>query len=86
MQIGLSNLSWDKWNFLCKPKSKLDSYFGVEKNLDLKRGGKQGELAGTCISLKCIPKGWLVVATNVGSHDPNCVFYRVVWDLGFRKT
>jgi hypothetical protein len=24
----------------------------------------QGELAGTCTCLKCIPKGWLVVAAN----------------------
>ncbi len=34
--------------------------FGLRK-LDPERGGKQGELAGTCTCLKCIPKGWLVV-------------------------
>jgi hypothetical protein len=60
----------DKWNILRRPKSKSDSYLGVEGNLDSKRGGKQGELAGTCTCLKCIPNGWLVVAANVGSHDP----------------
>ncbi len=86
MKIELSSLTWDKWNFLHKPKSKSDSYFGVKKNLHSKRGGKQGELAGTCISLKCIPKGWLVVAANAGSHDPDGILYRVVWDLGFSKT
>jgi len=63
-------LALDKWNFLRRPKSKSDSHFGVKKNLDPKRGGKQGELARTCTSLKCIPKGWLVVAANAGSHDP----------------
>jgi hypothetical protein len=49
-------------------------------------GGKQGELVRTCTSLKCIPKGWLVVATNAGNHDPIRVLYRVAWDLGFGKT
>jgi hypothetical protein len=86
MQIGLSSLTWDKWNFLRKPKSKSNSYFRVKKNLHSKRGGKQGELVGTCTSLKCIPKGWLVVAANAGNHDPIRVLYRVVWDLGFAKT
>jgi hypothetical protein len=57
----------------------------VKINLDPKIEGKQGELAGTCKSLKC-PKGWLVVATNVGSHDLVRVLYHVVWDLGFGKT
>jgi len=63
-------LTLDKWNFLRRPKSKSDSYIGVKRNLNPKRRGKQGELAGTCTSLKCIPKDWLVVAANVGSHDP----------------
>jgi hypothetical protein len=62
-------LALDKWNFLRRPKSKSDSYFGVKRNLNPKRGGKQGELAGTCASFKCIPKGWLVVAANTRSHD-----------------
>jgi hypothetical protein len=86
MQIRLSSLAWDKWNFLRKPKSKSDSYFGVKKNLDPKRGGKQGELVGTCTSLKCIPKGWLVMEANAGSHDPVRVLNHVIWDLGFGKT
>jgi hypothetical protein len=60
----------DKWNFLHKLKSKLDSNFGVKRNFGPKRGGKQGELARTCTCLKCIPKGWLVVVANAKSHDP----------------
>jgi hypothetical protein len=47
---------------LHRPKSKLDSYLGVKRNLDPKREGKHGELAGTCTSFKCIP--------NAKSHDP----------------
>jgi hypothetical protein len=43
---------------------------GAKRNLGPKRGGKQGELAGTCTCPKCIPKGWLVVVANAGSHDP----------------
>jgi len=55
--------------FLCKPKSKSNSHIGAKRNLGPKRGGKQGELVGMCTCLKCIPKGWLVVAANMGSHD-----------------
>jgi hypothetical protein len=64
---------WTNGTFLRKPKSKSDSYFGVKRNLGPKRRGKQGELAGTYTCFKCILKGWLVVATNAGSHDPVCV-------------
>jgi len=62
-------MAWTNGTLLCKPKSKLDSYLGAKRNLDPKRGGKQGELAGTCTCPKCIPRGWLVVAANAGSHD-----------------
>jgi hypothetical protein len=55
---------------LRKPKSKSDSHIGAKRNLGPKRKRKQGELAGTCTCSKCILKGWLVVAANVGSHDP----------------
>jgi hypothetical protein len=51
-----------------EPKARVAT-LGWRK-LDPERGGKQGELAGTCTCLKCIPKGWLVVAANAGSHDP----------------
>ncbi len=64
---------WTNGTFLHKPKSKSDSHIGVKKNLGPKRGGKQGELAGTCTCSKCILKGWLVVAANAGSHEPICV-------------
>jgi hypothetical protein len=60
----------DKWNFLRKPKSKSDSHIRAKRNLGPKRGGKQGELAGTCTCSKCIPKSWLVAMANTGSHDP----------------
>jgi hypothetical protein len=51
-------------------KSKSNSHIGAKRTLAPKRGGKQGELAGTCTCSKCISKGWLVVAANAGSHDP----------------
>ncbi len=76
----------DKWNLVRKPKSKSDSHIGAKRNLGPKKGGKQGELARTCKCSKCIPKGWLVVVANTGSHDPFVYYNRVVWDLGFRKT
>jgi hypothetical protein len=63
-------VAWTNGTFLHKPKSKLNFHFGDRRNLGPKRGGKQGELAGMRTCLKCIPKGWLVVAANAGSHDP----------------
>ncbi len=68
--------------FLRKPKSKSNSHIGAKRNLGPKRGGKQGELVGTCTCLKCIPKGWLVVAANTGSHDPVCILE--LHSLGFK--
>ena len=68
-QIELSSGMGQMELFLRRPKSKSDSSLGLRK-LGPKRGGKQGELAGTCTCLKCIPKGWLVVVANAGSHDP----------------
>ncbi len=86
MQIGLSNdigqmeLSWVSLNQNRTPTSGL-------RKLGPKRGGKKGELAGTCTCFKCIPKGWLVVAANAGSHDLVRVLYNyVVWDLVSCKT
>jgi hypothetical protein len=64
---------WTNETLLRRPKSKSDSYLGVKRNLGPKRGGKQGELVGTCTCLKCILKGWLVVAANAVSHDPVCI-------------
>jgi hypothetical protein len=63
-------MAWTNGTFLRKPKSKSNSHFGAKKNLGPKRGGKQGELVGTRTCLKCIPKGWLLMATNTGSRDP----------------
>ncbi len=61
--IGQMEFSWVGSNQNQTPTLGL-------RKLDLEKGGKQGELAGTCTCLKCISKGWLVVAANVGSHDP----------------
>ncbi len=66
-------MAWTNGTLLRKPKSKSDSHIGAKRNLGPKRGGKQGEFAGICTCLKWIPKGWLVVAANAGSHDPICV-------------
>jgi hypothetical protein len=63
-------VAWTNGTFLGKPKSKSESDFGAKRNLGLKRGSKQGEFGGTHTCLKCMLKGWLLVATNVGSHDP----------------
>jgi hypothetical protein len=63
-------MAWTNGTLLHKPKSKSDYYVGAKRNLGPKRGGKQGELVGTCTCLKCILRGWLVVAANAGSHDP----------------
>jgi hypothetical protein len=60
----------DKWNSLAYAQIKIGLHLEARRNLGPKRGGKQGEFAGTCTCLKCIPKGWLVVAANAGSHDP----------------
>jgi hypothetical protein len=61
---------WTNGTFLRKPKSKSNSHIGVKRNIDPKREGKEGELTGTCTCFKCVPKGWLVLAANVGIHDP----------------
>jgi hypothetical protein len=78
-------MAWTNGPFLHKPKSKSNSHFGPKKNLGPKRKNKQGELVGMCTCLKCIPKGWLVMAANTRSHDPIRVYNRVTWDLGFCK-
>ncbi len=63
-------MAWTNGTFLRKPKSKSNSHIGAKRNLDPERRGKQGEFARMRTCLKCIPKGWLVVVANTGSHDP----------------
>jgi hypothetical protein len=63
-------MAWTNGTLLRKPKSKSDSHIRARRNLGPKRGGKQGELVGTCTCSKCIQKGWLVVVANARSHDP----------------
>ncbi len=40
------------------------------RKLDPERGGKQGELAGTCTCLEVHPKGLVGSVANARSHDP----------------
>jgi hypothetical protein len=77
-------MAWTNGTFLHKPKSKSDSHIGAKKNLDPKRGGKQGELARTHTCLKCIPKGWLVVVANTGNHNPICINMNVMHYLNMK--
>jgi len=51
------------------PNHNRTPTLGLRKTLAPKKGSEQGELMGSHTCLKCIPKGWLVVAANVGSHD-----------------
>jgi hypothetical protein len=63
-------MAWTNETPLRKPKSKSDSHIGAEGNFCPKRGGKQGELVGTCTCSKCIPKGLVGNGGHMGSHDP----------------
>ncbi len=63
-------VAWTNGTLSRTPKIKIGLHLGARRNLGPKRGGKQGELAGTCTCPKCILGGWLVVAANAGSHDP----------------
>jgi molybdopterin-guanine dinucleotide biosynthesis protein A len=69
VQIGLSNGIGQIELSCVGPNQNHTPTLGLKK-FDPEKGGKQGELAGTCTCLNYIPKGWLVVAANVGSHDP----------------
>ncbi len=66
-------MAWINGTLLHKLKSKSNSHIKAKRNLGPKRRGKQGELVGMRTCLKCIPKDWLVVATNVRNHDPICI-------------
>jgi molybdopterin-guanine dinucleotide biosynthesis protein A len=69
VQTGLSNGIGQIELSYIGPNQNQTPTLGLRK-LDPEKGGKQGELAGIGTCLKCIPKGWLVVAANAGSHDP----------------
>jgi hypothetical protein len=75
MNITKKNIKWHGTNetSLRKFKSKSDSHFAVKRNFGPKRRGKQNELVGMRTCSKCIPKGRLVVAADMGSHDLICV-------------
>jgi len=70
--------------FRVGPNLNRTPTLGLRK-LGPERGGKQGELAGTCTCLKCIPKGWLVVRPTWEVMTPFTYFNPVAWDLGFGK-
>jgi hypothetical protein len=55
------------------------------KKLGPKGRGKQGELAGTCTCLKCIPKGWLVVLWPTREVMTPLTYYKCSLGLGFGK-
>jgi hypothetical protein len=68
-KIGLSNGIGQMELSCVGPNQNRIPTLGWRK-LDPEKGGKQGELVETCTCLECIPKGWLVVTANTGSHDP----------------
>jgi len=70
--------------FCVGPNLNRTPTLGLRK-LGPERGGKQGELVGTCTCLKCIPKGSLVVQPMREVMTSFAYFNRVAWDLGFGK-
>jgi len=70
--------------FCVGPNQNRTPILGLRK-LGPERGGKQGELAGTCTCLNCIPKGWLVVRPTQEVMTLFAYFNRVAWELGFGK-
>jgi hypothetical protein len=65
------------------PNQNRTPTLGLRK-LGPKGGGKQGELAGTCTCLKCIPKGWLVVWPTREVMTP-LTYFKCSLGLGFGK-
>ncbi len=63
------------------PNQNRTPTLGLRK-LGPKRGGKQGELAGTRTCLKCIPKGWLVVRPTREVMTP-FAYFKCSLGLGF---
>jgi hypothetical protein len=52
------------------PNQNRTPTLGLRKTLALKEEVSKVSLRGHPHALKCIPKGWLVVAANARSHDP----------------
>jgi hypothetical protein len=72
MSISKKVVKWHgQTKFSCiSPSQNRTPTLGLRETLAPNRGSKQGELAGTRTWLKCMPKGWLVVAANIGNHEP----------------
>jgi hypothetical protein len=68
-QIELSNGMGQMELFCVGSNQNRTPTLGLRK-LDPKRGGKQGELAGTCTCLEVHPRGLVGSVANAGSHDP----------------
>ncbi len=67
-QIELSN-GIGQMKLFCVGSNQNRTLLGLRK-LDPKRGGKQGELAGTCTCLEVHLRGLVSSVANAGSHDP----------------
>jgi hypothetical protein len=72
-QIELSNCIRQMELFCVGSNQNRTPTLGLRK-LDPERGGKQGELSGTCTCLEVHPKGLVGSVTNAGSHDPARIF------------
>jgi hypothetical protein len=68
-QIELSNGMGQMELFCVGSNQNRTPTLGLRK-LDPERGGKQGELTGTCTCLKVHPRGLVGSVANAGSHDP----------------
>jgi hypothetical protein len=67
-QIELSNDMGQMELFCVGSNQNRTPTLGLRK-LDPERGGKQGELAGTCTCLEVHPRGLVGSVANTGSHD-----------------
>jgi hypothetical protein len=71
-QIELSNGIGQMELFCVGSNQNRTPTLGLRK-LDPEKGGKQGELAGTCTCHEVHPKGLVGSVANAGSHDPACI-------------
>jgi len=83
VQIGLSN-GIGQMELSCVGSNQNRTLSLGLRKLDPERGGKQGELAGTCACLKRIPKGWLVVWPTLEVMTP-FTYFKCSLGLGFGK-
>ncbi len=63
-------MALDKWNYLMHAQNQNQTPTLGLKKLGPKEEAIKLSLREHAHALKCIPKGWLVVAANMGNHDP----------------